>query len=321
MMAHFCACSTRSTMAFLTSPLSFVNTKGASLVYTAKRCRRYRSTWKRDGDEENRLRSSNEAIESGYSSDDNELDPCDYIFGYGSLMCSHSRALTAPKLSRVRAIPVVIANVEPVFAKRSKIGMTAMGIRHQINAFTFGVIIPVSRIDLPKFDDRERGYSRIALPLGDVAPVPFLGYPISEERIFLEAERNPEDDKRTQIWTYLPDLFSPADERYPIVQSYVDTILRGCLDVGGEEFAQKFIETTKGWNPNDLAEYRLDGHENEILRSSSIDEESFWIDDRDDPIYTRGDPVHSRDSAECFDNLLRTHIPQTFPRRRKRLPQ
>eukprot|EP00977_Amphora_coffeiformis_P010814 scaffold2536_cov169-Amphora_coffeaeformis.AAC.7 len=200
-----------------------------------------------------------------------------------------------------------------------------MGVRHQKDSSTFGVIVPVPRIDLPKFDEREKGYSRISLPLDHVSPVSFLEYTTQDEELFLEAQSNPQEgDSLVKIWTYLPDVFCPADERYPIVQSYVDTILRGCLDVGGEAFAQKFIETTRGWNPKDLSEYNyLDEHENEILRASSVKEEegSFWIDDRDDPIYTRGDPAHSRANAKLFDSLLQTYAHRNFPRRRKLLSQ
>lgn len=301
-----------STNAFLSCSTKTTTTTG--LISPFRGCRLYRSTWSHRGEnDENRLNYSNEEVtDSGEQDSDLKSPPTDYVFGYGSLMCSHSRALTAPSLAKIHVTPVVITNVEPVFAKRSKIGMTAMGIRHQRGASTFGVVVPVPPLDLPKFDDREKGYSRISLPLESVSPVAFLDYTTTarDEGLFLNTrDRNPL--QHPKIWAYLPDVYTPVCESFPIVQSYVDTILRGCLDVGGKEFAKEFLQTTKGWNPLDLTDYsdETDGG----IRSSLIG--SFWIDDREDPIYTRGDPTHSQANANVFDDLLETHVP-TFSRRR-----
>ena len=52
-----------------------------------------------------------------------------YIFGYGSLICTHSRALTAPQNADKVATPVTVRGVERVWSKRIPGMMTAMGIR------------------------------------------------------------------------------------------------------------------------------------------------------------------------------------------------
>ena len=94
-----------------------------------------------------------------------------YIFGYGSLICSHSRAVTASSdAAQPAAIPVKVSGLERVWSKRSaKLGMTAVGIRFAQDASTVGVLVPVTEADLARFDVREQGYSRVALSLDDGA--------------------------------------------------------------------------------------------------------------------------------------------------------
>jgi len=239
-----------------------------------------------------------------------------FIFGYGSLISRDSRAMTAPETLKSTEIAVQISGIEPVFAKKSRIGMTAMGIRRQEGASAVGIIIPVAEKHLPKFDRREQGYSRIQINLDDVDLVPFLDYDESH-KIFVDAKNN-NDHESVRIWAYLPQRIDPPTSDHPIVQSYVDTILRGCIDVGGERFAREFIQSTKGWNPEDLLE---DSSEEETFERKSCSDsmysstESVWVDDRHDPIYIRGDPSHSKKNASRFDRLLRTCTPDTFEER------
>lgn len=169
-----------------------------------------------------------------------------YIFGYGSLTCAHSRALTANTASTTADTAVTVHGVERVWSKRSyTLGMTAMGIRQRASASCVGVILPVTEQDLTLFDRREKGYTRILIPFDDVSRVPFLGdeyYAHNDHKVFVEAKRKSNlHDSSIKIWAYFPQTISPPDREFPIAQSYVDTILRGCLDVGGEEFAKEFI--------------------------------------------------------------------------------
>ena len=232
--------------------------------------------------------------------------------------------MTAPQHADKVATPVEVHGIERVWSKRSKkLGMTAMGIRKQEGASTVGVILPVDEADLPKFDQREQGYSRILIDLDDVDMVPFLGesyYENDDHRIFWHAKRsNNQSQDHIKIWAYLPNVITPADPDHPIVQSYVDTILRGCLDVGGEAFAKEFIQQTKGWKPEELLEDSSSDEEEtfQYNRSDSMysSTESVWVDDREDPLYIRGDPSHSRKNASRFDRLLRTYTPETFQER------
>jgi hypothetical protein len=250
-----------------------------------------------------------------------------YIFGYGSLICSHSRAVTASSdAAQPAAIPVKVSGLERVWSKRSaKLGMTAVGIRFAQDASTVGVLVPVTEADLARFDVREQGYSRVALSLDDVDLLPTVGKTKDAHESSGETQEQGSPDQShpfMQIWAYVPDEHAPADADHPIVQSYVDTILRGCLDVGGESFAREFLEHTKGWNPSEvLALSDSDSDDDDKPRSSyrrtdssgstesSTESVASWIDDRKEPVYIRGDPQHSRKNASNFDRLLRTYTP------------
>jgi hypothetical protein len=50
------------------------------------------------------------------------------------------------------------------------------------------------------------------------------------------------------IWLYVPNTTQTADETYPICQTYVDVVIGGCLEWGGEKFAKELIMSTSGWS-------------------------------------------------------------------------
>eukprot|EP00484_Ammonia_sp_Unknown_P015022 CAMPEP_0197081196 /NCGR_PEP_ID=MMETSP1384-20130603/214514_1 /TAXON_ID=29189 /ORGANISM="Ammonia sp." /LENGTH=534 /DNA_ID=CAMNT_0042520091 /DNA_START=185 /DNA_END=1789 /DNA_ORIENTATION=+ len=67
---------------------------------------------------------------------------------------------------------------------------------------------------------------------------------------------NEENTKKYQlnVWTYIvPKEIMIDDENGQferiMKQSYVDVILSGCLDSGGQEFAKEFVKSTYGWTP------------------------------------------------------------------------
>jgi hypothetical protein len=130
---------------------------------------------------------------------------------------------------------------------------------------------------------------------------------------------------------YVPkDCQEFPTEEHPIVQSYyVDTFLRGCLSVGGEEFARSFTETTKGWNPEEFLaiqeESRTDAINMAIASTVAASSKTtprrvplfpttskaataptqplfhrnsaIWIDDRNKPIYPRSDSTYMRENT------------------------
>lgn len=326
-----------------------------------------------------------------------QFKPQHFVFAYGSLICKKSRAISAPTLADKDAIPVQIQDVERIWAKRTKRGMTAMGVRFRKGAICTGVVLPVTEAELARFDNREVGYDRYQIPLEDVDEVPFLAdkdhYEEMDyehaEKIFVDTENddadNNVDDKDKQdksstatnttasakysttkeatgfsngtalddsagaenrvfVWIYVQRYDAPADEDFPIAQSYVDIIMRGCMGIS-KEFARSFIETTKGWSPEDIYGEgeeddeisdsdneddekegpnsksdgaAVDGEEKEATTGvvgPSTEEGATWVDDREDPIYMRADVEYSEKKADVIDAILEDHVPEELDNR------
>ena len=156
-----------------------------------------------------------------------------FVFGYGSLICPKSRAVTSPEQAHKIATPVMVQGVERVWSKRTNRGMTAMGVRFVKDASCVGVILPVTNGELAAFDKREMGYDRVPLQLEDVGGVPFLSeqhYEEDDHDVFLDAKKQ-NNTQAIQIWVYVQRVIQPPTADHPIVQTYVDTILRGCLSI------------------------------------------------------------------------------------------
>jgi hypothetical protein len=299
-----------------------------------------------------------------------DIQPYHFVFGYGSLICKKSRAISAPTLADKDAIPVEISDVERVWAKRTKRGMTAMGVRFRPGAKCTGVLLPVTEAELARFDEREQGYDRYQINLDQVAEVPFLAKKNHYEKmdyehadvLFNTGEENNSNNNSTShdntysgsdgaehnvfIWIYVQRYDCPADEDFPIAQSYVDIIMRGWMNID-QEFARHFIETTIGWSPEEV--YGVGDNEDDINDSDDDEDEKkeqeeycanlaklkvdsevnddnnnnnstggdgpTWVDDREDPIYMRADPVFSEKKGDIIDELLELHIPEHFDNR------
>ncbi|KAL9179929.1 hypothetical protein ACHAXT_007899 [Thalassiosira profunda] len=181
-----------------------------------------------------------------------EADGYDYIFGFGSIMNTSTHATWQPPDKKGSgAIPGSIATIKQRFGYRrewnfrSATGFTALGVvkadsndASDIN----GVLFRVPRGEMPNFDRREVGYERIAVPLDCLQFHPELSGCTAQTTFDL----GPGD----KIWLYvpLPSHTHDADENHPLLQSYVDTVLQGCLEWGGEGLAEKFILSTGGWS-------------------------------------------------------------------------
>jgi len=169
--------------------------------------------------------------------------PTHFIFGYGSLINSASRNATAS--TPIPAIPVRVSaafGFRRCWNDRSPSGFTALGLCKakpgEAGGTINGVVYPVEGEDMSKFDQREEGYTRAEVPINLIEPVGW--------------QRLPE---RGRIWVYVPvkpgsdpgiGLPGP-DAAYPLLQSYIDTVVEGGLEYG-EEFAREILETTDGWN-------------------------------------------------------------------------
>jgi hypothetical protein len=93
-----------------------------------------------------------------------------------------------------------------------------------------------------------------------------------------------------QYWIYVtkPEFTEPPSKDYPIVQSYVDIFITGCLELErnfeAEGFSDECVRSTRGWSSN------------------------FWINDR---IYPRR-PFMYQPRASDIDKLLRRIMPRHF---------
>lgn len=178
-----------------------------------------------------------------------------------------------------------------------------MGVRFRKGAQCTGVLVEVDEDELRRFDDRERGYDRVRLDTAHLERVPFLTTDDYRERshVVLDASNNSGGDGEVNVWIYVQRRPVLADPSAPIVQSYVDVILRGCLGIS-EEFARHFLETTHGWWHEDGVVDGVDHH--------------TWVNDRHSPLYVRADNQYSASMADVLDGLIKDHLRGALEQRR-----
>lgn len=193
----------------------------------------------------------------------------DYIFGYGSLINEESRSKTGKS---GKALPVKVRGIQRQWSLVvPNYSMTALGAIHDKESICNGVIIPISTEEMQKFDDRELpyGYSRISLEKESISMIKSNELP------------------NGRFWVYVSDNPGFPSNESPIVQSYLDVIMQGCLTFG-EKFANEFILTTRNWN-------------------------YLWINDRKNPRYPRAiSNVHNKN---IIDRILEETIPDIFKNR------
>lgn len=150
-----------------------------------------------------------------------------YVFAYGSLMNAESRARTGRSGA---AIPARVEGFQRSWNVVDRAAqLTFLGVVRQAASVTNGVLVSVTAADLPRFDQREGGYTRINVDSARI--VSFRGEQIPQE----------------PIWIYLPNEPGRPSTDCPIAQSYVDVVLAGCLEVG-ESFATEFVRSTTNWD-------------------------------------------------------------------------
>jgi hypothetical protein len=199
-----------------------------------------------------------------------------YVVGYGSLMQDESRARTAPKAGP--AHPVEIAGYRRGwFTRGSPTGFstTFLGVIPNRQSRLNAVMYQVRPAELASTDSRERFYCRD------------LVEPSAVTR--LDPGFSPPPD--AQVWIYVSRASgaAPPSSDYPIVQSYVDIFLSGCLEqeqrfaLAG--FARRCIATTSDWSEH-------------------------WVNDR---LYPRR-PFIYQPRAREIDALLSRELPRYFGR-------
>lgn len=235
--------------------------------------------------------------------------PCafsNYIFGYGSLICPSSRAITAPSLVGRSAVPVRVNGLERIWSLPDYArGAIYMGIRVQSKAECVGVLVPVNEEELTQFDIRELGYDRLPIDHKDVRPI----------------EDNDDDNNNSMplnfqatLWVYVQQAPEPVSKECPIAQTYLDVILRGCLSIS-EDFARDFLQTTRGWHFHDFHHVEDDATTKNKENQALLEHTVHWVDDRANPLYVRADIGYSKAHANTLDSILREHRPEWAHRR------
>ncbi len=186
-----------------------------------------------------------------------------HIFSYGTLIHPKGRTYTG---KTGQAFPGYIKNFVRQWDFRcTKHNITALGIKYKKDALCNGMIIEIPDTQLSFFDKRETGYTRTLISPKDIIS----------------------DYTCKKLWAYIPDTYTIANLSYPIVQTYADIIIDGCLKVG-YDFAQMFIRTTKNWD-------------------------TTWINDRNKPLYSHFLP--NLDTI-IIDTLLQNTLHSVFQNRK-----
>lgn len=177
-----------------------------------------------------------------------------FVFGYGSLISEADRNRTIADLldhqQTIISYPAIVRGMQRGWwAHRVPpgLGTTFLAIRQDAQSRCNGVIFPVSDEELSKFDQREKSYQRVQIPFADV------------EWFATQSDAESATNSLTQgvIWAYFvkAEQDKIPDSDYPIVQSYIDICLTGCLEIEEQffeakeqSFAELFIDLTEDWN-------------------------------------------------------------------------
>lgn len=172
----------------------------------------------------------------------------DYVFGYGSLLERASRTRTNP--DAIGAWPARVTGYQRgwfhQFAKPIGFSCTFLGAVANADATINGVAYEVADIESTK--NREKGYTATALKPDQIEMLDGAGALADGDVVY--------------IFVSNAECISSTGEptrTLPMVQSYVDMCINGCLELDAiyralkkneESFTQEFIRTTTGWNAN-----------------------------------------------------------------------
>lgn len=171
--------------------------------------------------------------------------PQNYIFGYGSLIEDASRQSTTP--SARNAWPAQVRDIRRGWwARGADSGLTTTFLGALLYPFATcnGVLYAVTELELAATDARETaGYDRREIHRDQITMLDGRSAPPTNAVFWIYLNRFP----ISQIDQNLP---SP---QFPMVQSYVDICVNGCLEVEGRYptaagFTREFFRTTEKWS-------------------------------------------------------------------------
>lgn len=197
------------------------------------------------------------------------VDPAlaQYMVGYGSLMQSDSKSATYKETGD--NLPIILSGFQRGwFVRGGSSQQTFLGViknkEKHLNAVLFKL---PSFASIAYYDQREKHYCRVLVSPSAIQAL------------------SPFKTPTGQVWIYVPKqaMFAMPSSKYPIMQSYVDVFLYGCLEIQKKyhlkNFAAQCISTTSGWS-------------------------SFWINDRLHPVRVL---LYDPDYLQ-IDELLVNHL-------------
>jgi hypothetical protein len=169
------------------------------------------------------------------------LDPAksQYIIGYGSLMESSSKHATEPNAGI--NLPVLLSGFQRSWNTHGVYPTTYLGVERSGSATMVAAHYRDFLNDEGKLasDAREINYCRTEVDPATIKMLDGSTVPAS-----------------SQIWIYTtkPSRVAAPDSRHPIVQSYVDIFITGCLQMQARvsemdfDFVEQCVLTTDGWS-------------------------------------------------------------------------
>lgn len=175
-----------------------------------------------------------------------------YVIGYGSLMNKNSRQITVPDATY--AAPILVSGFERLWASRGEKSRTTFLLAVPNKGYVMNAIYyKADAKDISATDLREASYCRVKIPRKDIVPLGIKSLP------------------KGDFWMYVKD-FKAAEfpnKNYPILQTYADVFMTGCLQTQAEfnltEFGKLCFDTTYNW---DLANWLYDRSNPRYIRYS-----------------------------------------------------
>ena len=188
----------------------------------------------------------------------------DYILGYGSLLSRFSREHYSSL--RVDPIPVTLTGWSKAWCIQDHDeGATYLGAYPRSGAHLSGALLPTKIT--PTLIEREKRYTFDRVKVSDISPVD-------------AGSSDMEQLQDATFWIAHAVNRAPTCPDTPVPQTYIDTCLTGCLELGGARLAHAYIDQFESWQVH-------------------------WVNDRDHtaPIYPRLVPLDARGRDE-IDSLL-----------------
>jgi hypothetical protein len=196
-----------------------------------------------------------------------------YLVGYGSLLSHDSRSrhsnIFCPNM------PIVASGWRREWRARGLTHLqTALGVSQVESSILNAVLLRIDQIS-PELREREQQYQFVEVDPSTIMAAQESGLAQTE---LANIRANPDTCK---IFICANHDKIQANNQYPIYQTYIDTCLVGCFDMGVANFASQFIQNTHFW-------------------------EHGWINDRHNCLYARP-AIVTQQQHQQIDQLLEQH--------------